>query len=317
MNSEPELEHVSCNLCGSDRTKLFMNKQGYDLVECEDCGLVYVNPRLPANVLAENVYGAEYFDAERGYGLAEHFSDRERERSIRGAHERLKKLERFAPKDTLLDVGCAAGYFLLAATQRGWSARGVEISEHAAEHARDKLGLDVLTGEFSSMSFESDSFDLITMLDVIEHLPDPLGGLRNAHAALRPNGRLLVVTPNLHGMPARTLGQDWGLFSPEHHIYYFTPDTLERMLQRAGFTVERRWYPLLGLNDMFLSAGALQKATGIAVKDERRQALREALRKPRDAARAAMDTLDRRLLAPVFAKRKGVIIEMLARKNGI
>jgi SAM-dependent methyltransferase len=313
MSAHTDLQSVACNLCDSNSHTRIMHKHGYIIVKCNGCGLVFVNPRMRAEDLAEQVYGEEYFGAERGYGLEDHFSDRSRALAMRWGRERLDWIEQSAKPGRVLDVGCAAGFFLLAAKERGWDPHGMEISDHAASYARETLGLDVATGEFSSVDPEPDSFDLITMLDVIEHFADPLQALRNAHAALRPGGRLFAVTPNFDSLAAKTLGDKWGLVEPEHHLFYFTPQTLDAILEKAGFRVAARRWPLLGLNDLLLSAGALQKA-GVPMTADRKKNLRRLVRGPRNAARTLMGAADSRVLAPLFARGRGVIIEVLAEK---
>ena len=290
-----------------------MNKNGFSIVRCAGCGLVYVNPRLPAKILAEQVYGADYFDAAHGYGLADHFSAEERERAMKAANRRLTWLEHHTKPGRLLDVGCAAGYFMLAAKNRRWNVQGVEISEHAAAFARKEFGLDVTVAEFSSFEPEHEAYDLVTLLDVIEHLPDPAGGLRRAHAALKPGGFLFLATPNFASLSARVLGAHWGLLEPDHHFYYFTPRTLDELLNRNGFGVTARRWPLLGITDMIASASTLEKA-GIRVTAEQKSNLRQKLRAPRAVIRNLLNTIDLSILTPLFAKNNGVIIEVLAKK---
>lgn len=316
MTRPANLESVPCSLCGGASHDRIMQKHGYGIVKCAGCGLVFVNPRMPARDLAEQVYGKEYFDAERGYGLADHFSEQNRAHAMRWGRARLEWIERRAAPGRVLDIGCAAGFFLLAARERGWDPRGVEISDHAASYARETLDLDVATGDFSSKQnfVEPESLDLITMLDVIEHFADPLRALENARRALKPGALLFVATPNFHCIPSKILGDKWGLVEPEHHLYYFTPETLDAMLEKAGFRVEARRWPLLGLNDLLLSAGALQKA-GVPMTAERKKNLRRLLRGPRDAARKIVGAADESLLAPLFARGRGGVIEVLARKN--
>lgn len=313
MRERYPLEDVNCNLCGSSKKTEVMNKQGYSIVRCDECGLVFVSPRLPADALAESVYGPGYFDAEKGYGLEDHFGIANKNRSIKNGTERLRWIEKYATRGRLLDVGCAAGFFMLAAKQRGWNVSGIEISDHAAAYAREKFGLDVKTGSFNQKPSEPESFDLVTMLDVIEHLPNPLSGLENARNILKPQGLLFVATPNFDSLPARVLGREWGLVAPEHHFYYFTPGIIEKMLAKAGFKIVARRFPLLGLNDLLLSAGAIRKA-GIPIDENKKVAIRQRLRLVRTAARGLLSAIDTSIAAPLFANGKGVIIEVIARK---
>jgi SAM-dependent methyltransferase len=313
MAAKQTLETIDCNLCGSANKEPVMEKHGYAIVRCPDCALVFVSPRMPAQSLAENVYGPGYFDAEKGYGLEDHFGKANRLRSMKSGAERLRWIERHTRTGRLLDVGCAGGFFMLAARQRGWKVSGVEISQHAATCAINSYGLDITTGSFSELQPQPDAFDLVTMLDVIEHLPDPMRGLLNAFTTLKPGGSLFVATPNFDSLPARTLGREWGLVEPEHHLFYFTPATLERMVEKAGFKVVEKRFPLLGLNDLLLSAGAIRKA-GIPVGEQQKAAVRKHLKLPRAAARAILSAADTAVFAPLFANNKGVIIEIIATK---
>lgn len=312
MGAGPGTEEALCNLCGRGDAPVIMRKRGYEIRKC-GCGLVYVSPRLAAERLAEEVYGEGYFEAEGGYGIEDYLGGRNAARSLKVARKRLDALEKRARRGRLLDVGCAGGYFLSAAKERGWDARGVEISEFAAAHAREKMGLDVRAGDFCLMEPEPDSYDLITMLDAIEHLQDPARALGNVYESLKRGGYFFAVTPNFEGLPSRVLGENWGLIEPEHHFYYFTQATLGAMLTKAGFEVVEWSYPLLGLGDLLLSAGTLQRA-GAPVKESHKSFVRKYLRAPRDAARAAVSALDEAVFAPLFAKGRGVNVEVLARR---
>lgn len=313
MKETDTLEDVPCNLCTSAGATPVMNKHGYTVRKCGECGLVFVSPRISSGRLARDVYGPGYFNAERGYGIEDHLGERARKEAMRSARARLRRLERFVSPGRLLDVGCAGGWFLAAARERGWDAEGVEISEFAASHARDKLGFRVRIGDFSSLAPEPDSFDLVTMQDAIEHLPDPMRGLRNACETLKPGGILFVAAPNFSSAAARALGCNWGLVEPEHHLFYFTPATLGAMLEKTGFKIEKWEFPLFGLNDLLFSAGALQRA-GIPVTDGNKSFIRKNLRPLRDGIRAVISAADKAIAAPLFARDKGVIMEVVARK---
>jgi 2-polyprenyl-3-methyl-5-hydroxy-6-metoxy-1,4-benzoquinol methylase len=135
----------------------------------------------------------------------------------------------------MLDVGCAAGYFLNAARLH-FDPVGIEPSRKAADFARSQLKLNVQQGALAEAAFADNSFDVVTLSDVIEHLPDPAAELREIHRITRPGGLLYVMTPNIASLAARLLGSKWWGLRPAH-VYYFSPATLSDMVRKAGFDV--------------------------------------------------------------------------------
>jgi len=139
----------------------------------------------------------------------------------------------------LLDVGCGAGYLLDAGRALGWEVQGVELSPFAADQAREEQGLPVFQGELAEASFPSESFDLIVMRELLEHVADPLALLLEARRIVRGDGLLFVQVPNdLEGMRMRLFRQVWWLIPPLH-LYYFQRETLQSLLGKAGFRVAR------------------------------------------------------------------------------
>jgi 2-polyprenyl-3-methyl-5-hydroxy-6-metoxy-1,4-benzoquinol methylase len=138
----------------------------------------------------------------------------------------------------LLDVGCAVGFLLVAARERGFTVQGVEMSAWASQYARDENQLDVKTGRLETANFPAASFDAVVMADVIEHLTDPPNTLQAIHRVLKPDGRLLLLTPDVGSIAARLAGPRWwGLL--DDHYFYYSRQTLTRFLAREGFAVER------------------------------------------------------------------------------
>ena len=136
-------------------------------------------------------------------------------------------------KGKLLDVGAATGFFVGLAGEAGFDAEGVDISDHAASHGRAK-GLSIRTGVIDDMS---GYFDAITMLDVIEHVPDPRAVLRKAAALLRSGGVLVINTPDVGSFVARICGRYWHAIIPPEHLYYFNRTNMRRLLEEVGFEV--------------------------------------------------------------------------------
>ena len=141
----------------------------------------------------------------------------------------------------LLDIGCSSGALLQSAMTHGFDAEGVEPAAQAAEFAKS-AGLKVFHGYLEEARFPASSFDAVTLMEVIEHLPDPSALLREVWRILKPNGVLVVGTGNGASWTVRLVGARWGYFQvAEHggHISFFNPGSLAMLAQRCGFDVER------------------------------------------------------------------------------
>lgn len=141
----------------------------------------------------------------------------------------------------LLDIGCSSGALLRSAMTQGFDAEGVEPAAQAAEFAKS-TGLKVFHGYLEEARFPALSFDAVTLMEVIEHLPDPSALLREVWRILKPNGVLVVGTGNGASWTVRLVGARWGYFQvAEHggHISFFNPSSLAMLARRCGFDVER------------------------------------------------------------------------------
>ncbi len=242
------MEHVRCNLCGADEATVRYpstiqpgedgdwravrcTSSGYGhhhtIVQCRRCGLVYTDPRPGRQNLYENYQAVEdplYVEERQGRVLTfEHH---------------LKPLERLTGPPAgrpLLDVGCYTGIFVEIAARHGWDAWGVEPSHWAVREARER-GLHVVQGTLETADLPPAYFDVVTLWDVIEHLPDPRATLVQAHRLLKPGGLLVVHTIDIDSLFARLMGGHWPWLM-EMHIYYFSRRTLRLMLEDCGFQV--------------------------------------------------------------------------------
>lgn len=134
----------------------------------------------------------------------------------------------------LLDVGCGDGRFLHSMKARGWIASGVEVDCKAVEQAKKKFGLDVKLGTLAEANFPESCFDAVTLRHVIEHLPDPVGVLRECRRVLKPGGRLVVVTPNTASLGHQLFAEHWlGLDQPRHLMIY-SPSSIALCARQSG-----------------------------------------------------------------------------------
>ncbi len=223
-----------CNLCGSDSREHFVRK---DLVRCQACSLVFVNSTPDLGQLGA-LYGEAYYRSEnsRELGYTDYIAD---ELNIRRtARRRLRRLQRRVSTGRLLDVGCATGFFLDEAQQAGWTTTGLDLSNFAVQYARQQFGLDAHHGTLESVSLPAESFDLVTMWDVIEHVPDPAESIRQAFRLLREDGVISLATPDVDSIPARVAGKSWvGYKLSGEHITFFSEKTLAQMLEVCGFEI--------------------------------------------------------------------------------
>jgi 2-polyprenyl-3-methyl-5-hydroxy-6-metoxy-1,4-benzoquinol methylase len=237
-----ERKVIPCNLCGRMDTQPFCPENGRSLVQCQHCGLVYVSPRPDAHELYA-LYGESYFhnDDSGTVGYTNYIRD---EANIRKTFQRrLKRVERFAQPGRLLDVGCAAGFFLSEAQARGWEPHGLDVSSFAAHYTRDRFGIPAQQGSLLDLDYPDASFDLVTMWDVIEHVPDPAAHVDRIARLLPPGGHFALATPDVASLPAKLTGKRWvGYKLQEEHVYYFSAATLTAMLDKAGFDVVDTWH---------------------------------------------------------------------------
>jgi SAM-dependent methyltransferase len=251
------VEHVLCNLCGSDDafvrypstlsqanghpadpehylcTTLSYGEH-YRIVQCRGCGLVYADPRRrPADVLGdyEAAVDARYLE--------------EREARLATFGRNIRPLEALVGHDPqnnghevhrLLDVGAHVGVFCEVARARGWQATGLEPSRWAVERGRES-GLDMVQGTLREAELDDAAYDAVTMWDVVEHLVDPMGDVREAARLLKPGGVFCAHTINIDSALARAMGKRWP-WLVEMHNYFFSPRTLGAMVEKAGLRVE-------------------------------------------------------------------------------
>jgi 2-polyprenyl-3-methyl-5-hydroxy-6-metoxy-1,4-benzoquinol methylase len=134
---------------------------------------------------------------------------------------------------SLLDVGCGDGSFMTRMRSLGWAVTGLDSDPAAVQAARSR-GLSVQQGTLDRVEFPEESFDVVTMSHVIEHIPDPTAALTKCGRVLRPGGRLVAVTPNAASLGLRFFGRYWGGLDPPRHLILFTPRALLRCAGRSG-----------------------------------------------------------------------------------
>jgi len=275
----------ACPACGQTTNHAFRYKtNGCAIWQCEGCGLGRAET---TDFDPQAYYTGGYFSGQRSdgysdYRAAEPVLRREFARSVAFVHG-------YRGGGRLLDLGCAYGFFLKEA-QRHFDAWGIELAEEAAAHGR-RSGLQVLSGvaDETNMARVGD-VDVITLFDVIEHLPQPHETLALCCRYLKPGGIIVITTGDFRSLAARVFGVKWRLMTPPQHLWFFTKESLRRMSAHLGLTLEHSGRPakivplsliLFQLRRMLGLPGAgLASASRLGVPINLFDAMRIVLRKP-------------------------------------
>jgi len=214
-------------VCNSSDGRFRFQKRGHSIVRCGACNLHYY-PWEPAEDDIDRLYGETYF-MDGGDGYPDYVADEAAHR--KQARRYLRRLRRVGVQTgSLLDVGCAAGFFLDEARRAGWDVIGCDVSAYACRHA-ERLGLDVLRATFAAAPLPARFFDVVTMFNTFEHLPRPREVVARVESLLRPGGVFVFETWDRDALVARLLRQRWPQYSPPSVLHYFARRDLERLLE--------------------------------------------------------------------------------------
>ncbi|OJI07250.1 MAG: hypothetical protein COX02_01755 [Candidatus Vogelbacteria bacterium CG22_combo_CG10-13_8_21_14_all_37_9] len=232
---------IYCPICDSNSLYL-LSKDAYSFYRCSKCALVFVHP-LPS----EEFLGQEVYSPKSGY-QGNKAKDLSQSSLTAKQAPILEALVTLKPGGRLLDVGCSNGQFMFWAQKRGLKVTGVELNEATASIAKTN-GLDVFQGTLTQANFPDQSFDLIFLGDLIEHVSDPRAIIKDCQRLLVPSGFLAIVTPNLDCFWARStfilfklFKIPWSVLTPPHHLCQFSTTNLRQLLINQDFQIKQTWY---------------------------------------------------------------------------
>lgn len=264
---------LQCPLCGSrDRPVTYFRGQ-HDLFACSECDLIF------SQRIADPDFYGYYTENRDGFYERPYFTESEVDKKRNPDYPNyLHALQRVrqpdcSPAPTLLDVGCGTGTLLKVADQVGFRAEGLEVSSCVSQRARKHFQIHLYDGTAGGIPGIG-PYDVITMWDVLEHLPDPVQFLRALRRMLKRPGLLLVRTINednllsqisilLYRITGRRLKAPADRMHEPYHVIYFNRLTLIRCLTSAGFQPKHRWtgeFPVQRAASGVLARGALRCA---------------------------------------------------------
>ena len=234
-------KRTPCIYCGSlIFVPVCLREDNTLVVHCQQCDLEFVNP-LPSLETMQANYQKEMTGNETDGGLHSNYilERKKRIKSFSKLHNsRLSLIEDLYPeKGNLLDIGCGAGFFLNSAKERGWNCYGMEILFEYVKFAQENFALENIHLESidESITFEPNTFDVITLWDLIEHLRNPLKSLKKIHQTMKPGGLLVMWTPNVKN--SIFLKERWTGYKILQHFYFFSGESLTNILEKVGFKI--------------------------------------------------------------------------------
>ena len=221
-----------CPLCSGTELRHLVAVEPYSIAVCQGCGVGLTLPfPEPEQIAAVN---AEIYQVEQRINiyldLRNHLERRYR--------RQLRRIVRSKPSGKLLDVGCSIGLFVNQANLMGFRAEGVELNSACAAYGARTFGVTIHASLPEPAFSAEDAYDVVTLFDVLEHVPDPHRFLVEIRRLLKPDGLLVVQTPNLDSLMAALLRGKWGWLSPPDHLYHFSATSLPPLVGKAGFRIK-------------------------------------------------------------------------------
>lgn len=221
-------DKIKCEVCGNkdiNRFISYIKKENYKLLKCEECSFVFIPLFYRKSIPYENYRDEEVLsEVRKGNNWLKY-----KRHSLR-----ISLLKKQKKKGKLLDVGCGWGHFLYTAKKKGFDSLGIELSELMHSYATNDLNLNVLRQDFFKADVQENSFDIITMWDVLEHIENPKEALEKVNSLLKDDGIFVFQVPQIDSIVAKKQKENWSMISIEH-INYFSKATVETFLRNNGF----------------------------------------------------------------------------------
>ena len=235
------MAEVKCIICGLSDCNIFPNRYLKNtLLRCKKCGLIFVHPQ-PLFSDLKKIYNKNYFENENSNSIGYEGYLKDKPNIIKSFERRLKNVEKLhKTKGRILDIGCATGFFLEVAKNHGFAPHGVEISGYASDIAKKNFGDKIFNGILAKADLPDNFFDIITMWDYIEHIPDPAGELSRVWQLLKKDGLIVLSTPDTGSLTHKIFKDKWIGYKNKEHLYYFSEKNIIMLLEKNGFKIIKK-----------------------------------------------------------------------------
>ncbi len=225
----------NCPGCESKNSKNIIKKDHLNIVKCLDCETVFVNP-----IFNEDYYRKTYQSKEYQEIVKELGEDSHNYRKERFGQERVGIMKKFLKNKSnikYLDIGSSTGFVVEAAQEVGWDAMGIELNPSAVQFGK-KRGLKIIKGDLLDCNLNNKKFDVISLFDVLEHLPSPRATINEVIKKLKPEGIIFLYVPNFDSASRILMGDQAHFIWPSHHLNYYNPKTIKNFLDSFPLRVE-------------------------------------------------------------------------------
>ncbi len=238
------MKETNCPLCREKKRIVYCTARDnqnpnneFSIAKCSNCGFLYLNP------VPEREEIAAYYPSYYWIGEKKKFIERVFPFLFSASKEKARYVKKYKREGSILDVGCAEGFFLNHMKKQGWDVTGVDFSEQAISYGKKHLGLDLYIGEVAMLERKiKKKFDVVTLWATLEHVYDPLETIEAAKKLLTEDGILIFAVPNIASIQAKIFGKYWLHLDVPRHLCFFTPETAKLLCNKTGLTIKEMSY---------------------------------------------------------------------------
>jgi 2-polyprenyl-3-methyl-5-hydroxy-6-metoxy-1,4-benzoquinol methylase len=235
---------TNCFVCGGKEFSQYktcidytVSKEKFTIVKCNGCSFIFTNPRPDTNEIGKYYESEDYIShSDSSKGIINYLYKKVRNYTI---DKKVRLVNSLSKDKTILDIGCGTGAFLNACKVNGWIAEGIEPSDSAREFAKQNYNLNI-NGEEKLSSYTDNSFSIISMWHVLEHVHLLNERIEELKRLIKKDGTIIIAVPNCNSWDAEFYKEYWAAYDLPRHLYHFTPDTMEKLLEKHQLKIVKK-----------------------------------------------------------------------------